>query len=281
MSNMQNITIISIQPPFPNGKNLSASQHSVTEGLKLLKRSLEFKPTFCLLPEYFNTFGLENNEMRKVAVKWCVIYDEIVCMAKKYNSYIILPLLVEDNGKFYNRTFIIDDKGELLDYYDKTHLTITEIETLKLTAGNKLKCIETPYGKIAIAVCYEIYFPEIFSTLASYSPDMIFLPSLQRSEYEPSSEVLLKARAMDTQAYIVRSSYGQQVEHPWDKACMFGQSCVIHPDGTMLANAGHYAGIAIAEIPFPFTWRKRRCAEYGFVPVKKYLSEDRRPELYL
>ena len=61
---------------------------------------------------------------------------------------------------------------------------------------------------------------------------------------------------------------------------MFVQSAVVHPDGTILANAGHYEGTAIATIEFPSIWSRSRCGGYPPAPVKDFLAEDRREDLY-
>ena len=53
---------------------------------------------------------------------------------------------------------------------------------------------------------------------------------------------------MDTKAYIARASYGRRVDQPWKAGLMFGQSAIVHPDGTVLANAGHYEGVTLAHI---------------------------------
>ena len=85
---------------------------------------------------------------------------------------------------------------------------------------------------------------------------------------------------MDTKAYIARASYGRRADQPWKAGLMFGQSAIVHPDGTVLANAGHYEGIALAHIEVPFAWQRQRCGGYPAEPVRRFLREDRRPDVY-
>jgi len=277
---MSEILVAAIQPPFPREISQQEHEYIFERGMLHLQNVLQYRPSFVLLPEYFNVFGLPKEKMYKQAEHWKLLYDKITQLSKQYKCYIILPMIIENNGQLFNRTFVINDEGLETGFYDKTHLTISERDKLNLTAGNELKCFQTGYGKVAIAVCYEIYFPQIFSTLWKQSPEIIFQPSLQRSEHELASEVLLKARAMDVQAYIMRSSFGQRIEQAWTKDKMFGQSCIVHPDGTILANAGHYEGFAIASIQLPFVWKKPRCSGWPEVAVRKYLMDDSRGELY-
>ena len=84
----------------------------------------------------------------------------------------------------------------------------------------------------------------------------------------------------DTKAYIARASYGRSADQPWKAGLMFGQSAIVHPDGTVLANAGHYEGIALAHIEVPFAWQRQRCGGYPAEPVRRFLREDRRPDVY-
>ena len=127
---------------------------------------------------------------------------------------------------------------------------------------------------------YDIYFPELWAGLYRHEPDIIFFPSLQLSDHGMASEALLKARAMDTKAYVCRSSYGRAEELPWKAGQMFGQSAIIHPDGTVLASPGHYEGFGVARIAAPFAWQRQRCSGRGREPVRSFLQEDSRPDVY-
>ena len=70
-----------------------------------------------------------------------------------------------------------------------------------ITPGDQIKVFQTKYVKVAVAICYDIYFPEWFTVLAKERPDIIFFPSLQRSEHELTNEAIVKVRAIDTRAY--------------------------------------------------------------------------------
>ena len=185
-----------------------------------------------------------------------------------------------DGGGWWNRLYVFSAQGETVATYDKVHLTLGEREVYSLVPGHEIKTFDTRYGRIAIVTCYDIYFPELFVALTRAEPDLIFFPSLQRSDHEMASEAMLRTRAMDTQAYIVRSSFGRESTAPWRKDMMFGQSCVVHPDGSILANAGHYEGVALAYIRVPFDWQRARCGGYPCQSVRAFLAEDRRPDLY-
>jgi len=277
---MDRIGLAAIQPPFLEEKGWTANQQIINAGLGLLEEALSKGMAFACLPEYFNVFGVIDEPMSQVCANHDAVLTRTAALAAKYRSYVILPMVVQHNEHYYNRALVIDDSGAVLGWYDKTHLTIAEKDQLGLTAGNELKTFATKYGRIAVVICYDVYFPELFAGLCSSAVDIVFFPSVQRSEHELASAAILRTRAMDTQAYIVRAGYGQKLELPWRKDMMFGQSCVVHPDGTILANAGHYEGWAIAQAAVPFVWRRQRCSGYPAESVRGFLAEDRRDDLY-
>ncbi len=249
-------------------------------GIDLLCEALEKAPAFCCLPEFFNVFGAPAEEYCALAENAEAVRTRVSGLAKTHGAYTVLPLLERDGDAFYNRAYLIGPDGQAVGYYDKIHPTLAERQQLGVVGGDRIDVFETTYGRVAIPICYDIYFPELFAALALREPDIIFFPSLQRSDHEPASEALLKARAMDTKAYIARASYGQRADLPWKAGHMFGQSAIVHPDGTLLANAGHYEGIALAHIEVPFAWQRQRCGGYPAEPVRHFLREDRRPDVY-
>lgn len=278
--NPERITIASIQPPFPQSKSSSENNQIIESGLAMTVEVIKKEVAFVCLPEYFNCYGVEACELPVTVKNWQSILDDLCRLAREYRSYIILPVIQPIEDAYRNRAYLINTQGEIAGFYDKTHITITEKQDMGIVAGDQVKTFDTEYGRVGIVICYDIYFPELFASLRRQRPDMIFFPSLQRSDHELANATLVQTRAMDTQAYIVRSSFGCPLDVPWTKDMMFGQSAVVHPDGTILANAGHYEGVALAHVTLPFTWQRTRCGGYGPMPVRDFLHEDGRPELY-
>ena len=277
---MQRITIASIQPPCLDEASSESHAHMVETGFALLAEALVKNTAFCCLPEYFNVFGAPQAEYRALAANHTEFLDRTRALAAEHNSYIFLPMLVPDGDAFYNRAYLIDPQGAIAGHYDKVHPTLGEREQFNVSAGDAPTVFDTEHGRVAIPICYDIYFPEFFSALTRLKPDILFFPSLQRSDNETASEAMLRTRAMDAKAYVVRSSYGRRADQPWKAGQMFGQSAIVHPDGTLLANAGHYEGIALAHVQVPFVWQRQRCGGYPAEPVRDFLDDDRRPEAY-
>jgi len=277
---MKRITIATIQPPVFNEKSTAANNLMIEAGFSCLDAALKAGALFCCLPEYFNVFGVADQHMQKQASNAGDLLDRVQQLAAQHQAYIILPVLMQNLDHFLNRAFLVGPAGTVMGYYDKTHPTLGEKDRLAVKPGNEIPLFETEHGRVAIVICYDIYFPELFAILALQKPDLIFFPSLQRSDHEMASEAILKTRAMDTKAYVVRSSYGCPADLPWKAGMMFGQSCIVHPDGAILGNAGHYEGLALAHTPVPFNWSRQRCGGYPAMDVSAFLEEDRRPDLY-
>ncbi|MFT5087756.1 MAG: putative amidohydrolase [Candidatus Latescibacterota bacterium] len=277
---MARITIACIQPPCLDEASPEAQEHMLQAGFALLEEALSKDTAFCCLPEFFNVFGSRQETYCALAANHAEVLERASVLASTYQSYIVLPMLVPENDHFYNRAYLIAPDGALKGHYDKVHPTLAEREMLGVVGGNSIDVFDTEYGRVALPICYDLYFPEFFAALALRQPDILFFPSLQRSDHEPASETLLKARAMDTKSYIARASYGCRTNLPWKAGQMFGQSAIVHPDGTLLASAGHYEGIALAHIEVPFSWQRQRCGGYAAEPVRQFLAEDRRPDIY-
>ncbi|MDP6699125.1 MAG: carbon-nitrogen hydrolase family protein [Candidatus Latescibacteria bacterium] len=277
---MPHITLASIQPPCLDEASPAAHAHMTERGFALLAEALAKDTAFCCLPEYFNVFGAEPAQYNALAANHADFLERTRALAANHAAHIVLPMIVPDNGAFYNRAYVIDPRGAIAGRYDKVHPTLGERAQLRIAAGSAPVAVDTEHGRIAVPICYDIYFPEFFSALARLKPDILFFPSLQRSDHETASEAMLRTRAMDAKAYIVRSSYGRAADLPWKAGQMFGQSAIVHPDGTFLANAGHYEGIALAHVEVPFVWQRQRCGGYPAEPVRDFLAEDRRPEAY-
>ncbi len=261
-------------------KSPERNDRVIEAGFGYLNEALEAGAAFACMPEYFNVFGVATEHMPEQAANWRTILVRAEAAALAHKAWVILPVLVPDGDKFRNRAYLIGPDGVSVDHYDKTHPTLGEVEGLAVEAGDQIKVFDTEVGRVSIVICYDVYFPELFAALTRQNPDIVFLPSLQRSDHEMASEAILKTRAMDTKAYFVRSSYGCPTDVPWKAGMMFGQSCVLHPDGTMLASAGHYEGVALARVAFPFEWRRQRCGGYPAMAVRDFLEQDSRPDLY-
>lgn len=230
-----------------------------------------------VLPEYSNCPAMSDiNEMKTHCRNTNESFiNKVKAIAKDKKMAISINMLVEENDKLYNTTYFIDRSGEIVYTYRKTHLAYPEIDPMGLTPGNSLGFFTWEGINIGFAVCFEMYFPEIFESLASNKPNLIIAPTYQRSELEDVIISQTKARALDTESYIIRSSYSMG-----KNSTCGGNSCIVSPKGDVLLNAKQETGLFTIKIN-PFLKRKRPLA-YGLDQMnsRDIVEKYRKPELY-
>jgi predicted amidohydrolase len=213
------------------------------------------------------------------------LLERFAGLAKKYGMYVILPIGEARGGDLYNSAVIFDRDGMEFGRYDKTHISQPEILLYpQIKAGNSLPTFDLDFGRIGIMTCYDCSFPEVAIIYGLKGVDVLFYPRWQSGPSEIFFEIQMRSRALDNAVFLVSSSFGVRDGVPWKPGMLFGRSCVIDRDGTILSDAGHGVGLAskIIDLDKPY---QIECldASHGEGLIKKYrelIHEDRRPELY-
>ena len=102
--------------------------------------------------------------------------ERIAAIAKKHEMYILAPIYEKEAEKIYNCTVIFNRQGEIIGKHRKTHLPI--METWGVTPGDSYQTFDTDFGRIAVATCWEIIFPEITTIYALQGVDILFHPTM-------------------------------------------------------------------------------------------------------
>ncbi len=174
--------------------------------------------------------------------------------------------MIEEQGDdFYNTFVLLDRTGKELGFYRKAHLfdLIREKEYFK--AGNQLAVIDSPWGKIGLALCYDLRFPELFRAYALAGVETILLVAEWPQRRIGHWDILLKARAIENQCFIaavnkVGTSKGEQLG---------GNSTVISPMGEVLTQGGATPGVYVADIDSEYSAKIR-----SWMPVLSDRNED-------
>jgi predicted amidohydrolase len=159
----------------------------------------------------------------------------------------------EGEPAFVNRSFFINDQGEVVAHYDKIHrfdvdLSTTERyrESATYAAGNKAVVVPTPWGKLGLTICYDVRFAALYRALAQAGAGMIAVPSaFTVPTGEAHWHVLLRARAIETGSYIFAPA---QCGVHADGRKTYGHSLVVSPWGEVLADAGSRLGPCLVDI---------------------------------
>ncbi|EAW10652.1 carbon-nitrogen hydrolase family protein [Aspergillus clavatus NRRL 1] len=171
------------------------------------------------------------------------------------------------NGKVKNTLIWIDNKGVITQRYQKIHLFDVEIkdgpilkESASVEKGTDiLPPFETPLGRVGLAICFDLRFPEISLALKRQNAQIITYPSAFTVPTGLAHwETLIRARAIETQSYVVAAA--QAGPHN-DKRRSYGHSMIVNPWGEVVAKLGqeyHEPQIAVAEVDLDLLEKVRR-----------------------
>lgn len=177
---------------------------------KLIREAAKQGAKLICLPEAFNVGYLSTcvPEMVSLAEKENGQTILRMCdLARELNIYLLSPILLySTRGGVENAAYLLDNKGEILGYYAKTHLV--GAEQACLLRGNSYPVFETELGKIAIAICYDICFPETIRLLALAGAEIVLVPSAWRASFYFKEwwDLCLASRALDNLVYVAAAN---------------------------------------------------------------------------
>ena len=198
-------------------------------------------------------------------------------LASELGIYLIGGSISElDGDKVYNTSFCFDKEGNIIGKHRKTHLFDIDVkggirfmESDTLTAGESSTVIDTEFGKIGVAICYDVRFPELSRRMALDGAKLIVLPAAFNMTTGPAHwDLSMRARALDNQVYFAANSPARDEEGVY---VAYGNSCIATPWGEFAAHADEKECIIYADIDFDYVDSIREQ-----LPLLKH----RRPELY-
>ena len=169
-----------------------------------------------------------------------------------------------EDGKLANRGFVIDPGGAVRARYDKIHLFDVDLptgeswrESAVYRAGEGAVVVEgTPLGRLGLAICYDLRFPELFSRLAEAAADVVAVPAAFTVPTGKAHwHVLLRARAIESEAFIIAAA--QSGRHA-DGRETYGHSLVVSPWGELVLDMGEGVGVGFADIELSQVGEVRR-----------------------
>jgi len=149
---------------------------------------------------------------------------------------------------------VVDNLGEVRARYDKIHLFDVEVadahtsyrESDLCEAGDELVLVDTPVGRLGLTICYDLRFPEQFQRLREQGAQLISVPSaFTWVTGQAHWELLLRARAIETQCYILGADQGglhSETRQTW------GQSMIVRPDGAIAGQLAQGVGVVFSEV---------------------------------
>ncbi|SIS98908.1 Predicted amidohydrolase [Thalassolituus maritimus] len=159
-----------------------------------------------------------------------------------------------DDSRVRSASLVFNPEGELVKRYDKIHLFDVDVgdaqgsyrESDTFSAGSEIVNIETPVGNVGLTICFDLRFPEQYQALRDAGADIILVPAaFTHTTGEAHWEILLKARAIETQCYVLAAN---QCGWHDDKRRTWGHSMIVDPWGESLGMLHESPGVIVADV---------------------------------
>ena len=253
MSGVVNAVCVQIRP------KLGDKKYNFEKVKFLLEQNLSTSVDLIVLPEFFNT-GIESNALINLAEPQDnnETLEFLSGLAKEYKSYLLAGSIMETrDGKLYNTSRLLDRNGEEVAKYDKIHLfdSFGGNEHTYCTAGDKVVVVDTDFGKVGLAVCFDIKFPSHYIELVKRGAEIIVEPAAWCSpkkfaDYKKEEWILMnRARALDNMVYFVSANQVGKID---SFLSVYGHSMICAPNGEVLADAGEEECIISAQLNMSF-----------------------------
>lgn len=198
-------------------------------------------------------------------------------MAKELNLYLVAGSVPElENGKIYNTSYIFSPEGKELARHRKVHLFDIDVpggqrfmESDTLAPGNSVTVVDTPYGRLGVAICFDIRFAELFRVMGDQGAQVILIPAAFNMTTGPIHwSLAFRMRALDQQCFIAGCSPARDTSASY---VAYGHSLVCNPWGDILMEMDEKEAVRVVELDLDDLAKYR-----GQIPI----LAGRRTDLY-
>jgi nitrilase len=222
---------------------------------RLVREAATAGAQLVLLPEYWAVLG--GNEQDKVEIAESAgdgpLQNFLANLARECGIWLLggtLPLKSHQSDKVLNSLMAYAPDGTLASRYDKIHLfgftrgEESYDESRTIVPGTEVAVLETPFARVGLSICYDLRFPELYRAMGQC--DLIVMPAaFTHTTGRAHWEVLLRARAIENQCYVLASAQGGL--HPNGRRT-WGHSMLVDPWGAVCAQLAEGEGLAAGEI---------------------------------
>jgi deaminated glutathione amidase len=233
---------------------------NLDQAASLIAKAAARGAQLAVLPENFALMGA--GDEAKLAVAEAAgsgpIQDFLAQQAKQHRLWLVggtVPLRGKaDATRAYASCLVYDADGRQAARFDKIHLFDVHIpgrdesyaESRSTLAGEDIVVLDTPLGRLGLAVCYDLRFPELFRRMADQNAEIIALPSaFTAATGRAHWEVLLRARAVENLCYVIAPDQGGT--HPGGRET-WGDSLIVDAWGQVLSRLVRGPGVVMGEI---------------------------------
>lgn len=249
-----------------SGPSVSAN---LMEAERLIQLAADGGARLVVLPENFSFMGMSEADKLGVAELEGAgpTQDFLAHQAAKHRVWLVggtIPLLSDNPALVRAASLLFNAEGRCVARYDKMHLFDVMLEesgeqyaeSRTIEAGSEVCVIDTELGRIGIAVCYDLRFPELFRRMSVRHADMIVLPSAFTAITGKAHwRHLVCARAIENLCYVIAADQGGYHINGRES---YGHSMVVDPWGAVIDCLPSGAGVVIAEIDSGVVTRVRK-----------------------
>ncbi|KAK2166489.1 hypothetical protein NP493_1318g00016 [Ridgeia piscesae] len=273
----------------------SNKEDNFCQAKSLIERAKQKGAQMVFLPECFDMVGetLHQAVAQSESVNGATI-TRYRSLAKDLDVWLSLGGFHEkqedDATKIRNTHLIINNAGDIKGSYSKAHLFNVNIkggvrlsETKFTIPGEKIgPPVLTPVGKVGMAICYDLRFPELSISLIQQGADILTYPSAFTVQTGMAHwEVLLRSRAIENQCYVIAAA---QIGNHNEKRSSYGHSMIVDPWGCVIAECHNKVDVCVAELDLDYlqkcrhempVWKHRRHDLYGHVQVESKVPPEK------
>ncbi len=260
---MSHFSIAGLQLALPCGDNLS------TISAEIIKTKKRFPWINMIVLSELATYGPE----KKYASELPNDAEKKYCqLAKEHNIWLIPGSLYERvNDEIFNTTSVINNQGEVVQRYRKIY-PFSPYEK-GISSGKDFVVFDVPQGRIGVAICYDLWFPEVARQMVSMGAEVLIYPTLTGTIDRPLEITLAQSTAIINQSYVITINTAGDLG--------YGQSVVVGPEGNIIYQAATGVEVIPIEIDFSLVKRNRERGLHGLgQPLKSFRDNPIRYSCY-
>jgi predicted amidohydrolase len=231
---------------------------NLNEAGRLIAQASKAGAGLIVLPENFAIMAMQDADRLAAAERdgQGPIQDFLEIQARTHGVWLVggtIPIRSSDPKRVRAACLLVNDRGERVARYDKIHLFDVQLdngeaynESAAIEPGDTPVVADTPFGRLGLAVCYDLRFPELFRRLLDQGADLFAVPSAFTVRTGRAHwEVLVRARAIENLAYVIAAAQGG---YHLNGRETYGDSMIVNPWGEVIDRLARGSGVVLGEI---------------------------------
>lgn len=231
---------------------------NLNEAARLIGKAAVAGARLVVLPENFAIMAMGDADRLAAAESegHGPIQEFLAAQARKHAVWLVggtIPIRAKDAKRVRAACLLFNDQGERVARYDKIHMFDVRLdngevynESTSIEPGNSPVVVATPFGKLGLAVCYDLRFPELFRRMLDEGAELFAVPSAFTMRTGRAHwEVLVRARAVENLVYLVAAAQGG---YHLNGRETYGDSMIVNPWGEVLDRLARGSGVVLAEL---------------------------------